>query len=122
MLLRARRFAPLFWTQLLGAFNDNLFKSALVVALTFGAFRRADLPIDTLVNLATALLVLPFFLFGSLAGQLADRFDKATLARGLKVAELVAMVVALVGFQLGSLPMLFVALFAMGTQSAFFGP
>ncbi|MEZ4248283.1 MAG: MFS transporter [Polyangiales bacterium] len=121
-LLTTRRFAPLFWTQLLGAFNDNLFKSALVVALTFGAFRRADLPIDTLVNLATALLVLPFFLFGSLAGQLADRFDKATLARGLKVAELVAMVVALVGFQLGSLPMLFVALFAMGTQSAFFGP
>ncbi|MCB9623836.1 MAG: MFS transporter, partial [Sandaracinus sp.] len=121
-LLTTRRFAPLFWTQLLGAFNDNLFKSALVVALTFGAFRRADLPIDTLVNLATALLVLPFFLFGSLAGQLADRFDKATLARGLKVAELVAMVVALVGFQLGSLPLLFVALFAMGAQSAFFGP
>ncbi|MCU0676974.1 MAG: MFS transporter [Myxococcota bacterium] len=121
-LLRTRRFAPLFWTQLLGAFNDNLFKSALVVALTFGAFRDAALPIDALVNLATALLVLPFFLFGSLAGQLADRFDKATLARALKLAELVAMVVALVGFSLASLPLLFVALFLMGTQSAFFGP
>lgn len=121
-LLRTRRFAPLFWTQLLGAFNDNLFKSALVVALTFGAFRDAALPIDALVNLATALLVLPFFLFGSLAGQLADRFDKATLARALKVGELVAMVLALVGFQLASLPLLFVSLFLMGTQSAFFGP
>lgn len=121
-LLRTRRFAPLFWTQLLGAFNDNLFKSALVVALTFGAFRDAALPIDALVNLATALLVLPFFLFGSLAGQLADRFDKATLARALKLSELVAMILALVGFQLASLPLLFVALFLMGTQSAFFGP
>ncbi len=121
-LLRTRRFAPLFWTQLLGAFNDNLFKSALVVALTFGAFRDAALPIDALVNLATALLVLPFFLFGSLAGQLADRFDKATLARALKVGELVAMVLALVGFSLASLPLLFVSLFLMGTQSAFFGP
>lgn len=121
-LLRTRRFAPLFWTQLLGAFNDNLFKSALVVALTFGAFRDAALPIDALVNLATALLVLPFFLFGSLAGQLADRFDKAKLARALKVGELVAMVLALVGFQLASLPLLFVSLFLMGTQSAFFGP
>jgi 1-acyl-sn-glycerol-3-phosphate acyltransferase len=121
-LLRTRRFAPLFWTQLLGAFNDNLFKSALVVALTFGAFRDAALPIDALVNLATALLVLPFFLFGSLAGQLADRFDKAKLARALKVAELVAMGLALIGFQLASLPLLFVSLFLMGTQSAFFGP
>jgi 1-acyl-sn-glycerol-3-phosphate acyltransferase len=121
-LLRTRRFAPLFWTQLLGAFNDNLFKSALVVALTFGAFRDAALPIDALVNLATALLVLPFFLFGSLAGQLADRFDKATLARALKVGELVAMGLALIGFQLASLPLLFVSLFLMGTQSAFFGP
>lgn len=121
-LLRTRRFAPLFWTQLLGAFNDNLFKSALVVALTFGAFRDAALPIDALVNLATALLVLPFFLFGSLAGQLADRFDKAKLARALKLAELVAMVLALIGFSLASLPLLFVSLFLMGTQSAFFGP
>lgn len=121
-LLRTRRFAPLFWTQLLGAFNDNLFKSALVVALTFGAFRDAALPIDALVNLATALLVLPFFLFGSLAGQLADRFDKAKLARALKVGELVAMVLALIGFSLASLPLLFVSLFLMGTQSAFFGP
>jgi 1-acyl-sn-glycerol-3-phosphate acyltransferase len=126
-LLRTRRFAPLFWTQLLGAFNDNLFKSALVVALTFGAFRDTGgagdgLPIDALVNLATALLVLPFFLFGSLAGQLADRFDKAKLARALKVAELVAMGLALIGFSLASLPLLFVSLFLMGTQSAFFGP
>lgn len=121
-LLRTRRFAPLFWTQLLGAFNDNLFKSALVVALTFGAFRDAALPIDALVNLATALLVLPFFLFGSLAGQLADRFDKAKLARALKVAELVAMILALIGFSIASLPLLFVSLFLMGTQSAFFGP
>lgn len=121
-LLRTRRFAPLFWTQLLGAFNDNLLKSALVVALTFGAFRRGDAPEGLLVNLATALLVLPFFLFGSLAGQLADRSDKARLARWLKRAEIGAMSLALVGFLVGSVPTLFVALFLMGAQSAFFGP
>ncbi len=121
-LLRSRRFAPLFGTQLLGAFNDNLFKSALMVALTFGTYRDAALPVDALVNLATALLVLPFVLFGSLAGQLADRFDKAALARTLKAAEVGAMVLALIGFQLGSLPLLFGSLFLMGTQSAFFGP
>ncbi|HJL26218.1 MAG TPA: MFS transporter, partial [Polyangiaceae bacterium LLY-WYZ-15_(1-7)] len=122
-LLRSRRFAPLFWTQLLGAFNDNVFKSALVVALTFGAFRDgAALETDALVNLATALLVLPFFLFSAFAGQLADRLDKATLTRALKATELGVMLLALVGFQLASLPLLFGALFLMGTQSAFLGP
>ena len=106
-LLRSRRFAPLFWTQLLGAFNDNVFKSALVVALTFGAFRDgAALETDALVNLATALLVLPFFLFSAFAGQLADRLDKATLTRALKATELGVMLLALVGFQLASLPLL----------------
>lgn len=121
-LLRARRFAPLFWTQLFGAFNDNFFKSALVVTLTFGALSSTSWSIDSLVNLSTALLVLPFFLFSALAGQLADRFDKATLIRGLKVSELCVMVLALVGFSISSLPLLFAALFMMGTQSAFFGP
>lgn len=123
-LLRARRFGPLFLTQLLGAFNDNLFKSALVVALTFGALRESaeSVGIDVLVNLATGLLVLPFFLFSATAGQLADRFDKAQLTRWLKRTELAVMSLAVLGFALGSVPLLFASLFAMGAQSAFFGP
>ena len=93
-----------------------------MVTLTFGAMRSTEWSIDSLVNLSTALLVLPFFLFSALAGQLADRFDKARLIRALKVTELLVMLVALVGFVISSLPLLFGALFMMGTQSAFFGP
>lgn len=121
-LLRTSRFAPLFWTQLLGAFNDNLLKSAIVAALTFGTLQRADMPLDVLVNVVTGLLVLPFFFFSAVAGQIADRMDKSTLARVLKVVELGAMGLAAAGFVTGSVHVLLLALFAMGTQSAFFGP
>lgn len=123
-LLRSRRFGPLFFTQLLGAFNDNLFKSALVVALTFGVLAEQASAVGTgaLVNLATALLVLPFFLFSATAGQLADRFDKARLIRFFKRTELAVMALAVLGFAVSSVPLLFVSLFLMGTQSAFFGP
>ncbi len=120
-LLRTRRFGPLFRTQLLGAFADNLLKSALVAALAFGGL-HTTMPVPALINVATALLVLPFFLFGALAGQLADRFDKARMVRVLKTVEVLVLGVALVGFVTESAPLLFVALFGMGTQSAFFGP
>ncbi|NOY94339.1 MAG: MFS transporter [Deltaproteobacteria bacterium] len=121
-LLRSRRFAPLFFTQLLGALNDNLFKSALVITLTFGVTARTEVSLDALVNMSSALLILPFFLFSALAGQLADNFDKAWLTRTLKRVEFGVMLLAVLGFQLNSLPLLFAALFMMGTQSAFFGP
>ena len=120
-LLRTRRFGPLFRTQLLGAFADNLLKSALVAALAFGGL-HTTMPVATLINVATALLVLPFFLFGALAGQLADRFDKARMVRVLKGVEVLVLGLAFVGFATESAPLLFVALFGMGTQSAFFGP
>lgn len=120
-LLRTRRFGPLFRTQLLGAFADNLLKSALVAALAFGGL-HTTMPVPALINIATALLVLPFFLFGALAGQLADRFDKARMVRVLKTVEVLVLGLALVGFVTESAPLLFVALFGMGTQSAFFGP
>jgi len=121
-LLRTRRFAPLFVTQLLGALNDNLFKAALVVMLTVGTAERTSISVETLVNLASALLILPFFLFSALAGALADKLEKARLIRALKVTEVAVMLVAAVGFHLGSLPLLFASLFLMGAQSAFFGP
>lgn len=122
MLLLRRRFAPLFVTQLLGALNDNLFKSALVVTVTLGGAARAGLGVDALVNVASALLILPFFLFSALAGQLADKLDKARLIRALKLTEVAVMGLAALGFHLGSLPLLLGALFLMGAQSAFFGP
>ncbi len=121
-LLRTRRFAPLFVTQLLGALNDNLFKAALVVTLTVGLAGRDPRGVDTLVHLSSALLILPFFLFSALAGQLADKLEKARLIRALKLTELAVMGLAVVGFHSGSLTLCFVALFLMGTQSAFFGP
>jgi 1-acyl-sn-glycerol-3-phosphate acyltransferase len=121
-LLRTRRFAPLFATQLLGALNDNLFKSALVVMLTVGTAAHAGLPVDTLVNLSSALLILPFFFFSSLAGELADKLDKSRMIRALKLFELAVMVAAAIGFWLDSLPVLFVCLFLLGVQAAFFGP
>lgn len=121
-LLRARRFAPLFLTQFLGALNDNVLKSALIVVLTFGAAAQTGASLSLLINLCTALLILPFFLFSALAGQIADRVDKAKLIRGLKLAEIVIMGVATLGFAISSVPLLMTALFLMGSQSAFFGP
>lgn len=121
-LLRTRRFAPLFVTQLLGALNDNVFKSALVITVTFGAAAQTELSLDALVNLSSALLIVPFFVFSALAGQLADTMDKAKLTRTLKLVEFAVMAVAVVGFHTASLPLLFASLFMMGTQSAFFGP
>jgi hypothetical protein len=121
-LLRQRRFLPFFLTQFLGAFNDNLFKNALVMLLVFDASRRASLAPALLVNVAAGLFILPFFLFSATAGQLADKYDKSRLIRIIKLAEIAIMGVAAAGFAAGSLALLFVALFLTGVQSALFGP
>lgn len=121
-LLKTRRFAPFFATQFLGAFNDNLFKNALVVLLTFQAAQWTTLKPELLANLAAGIFILPFFLFSATAGQLADKFDKARLARLVKVLEMVIMGVAAAGFTLHSLPVLMVALFLLGLHSTLFGP
>jgi MFS family permease len=120
-LLRTRRFAPFFWTQLLGALNDNLYKNALVILFAFGA-AQAALSTDTLVNLAGGVFVLPFFLFSATAGQLADRWEKSRLVRAVKVLEIAVMALAAVGLHLRSVTVLLVALFLMGFHSALFGP
>ena len=80
-LLSSRRFAPLFLTQFLGAFNDNLFKNALVVLVTFQSAQWTSMRPEILANLAAGLFILPFFFFSATAGQLADKYDKAMLAR-----------------------------------------
>lgn len=121
-LLKQKRFAPFFATQFLGAFNDNLFKNALVVLLTFQAARWTTLRPELLANLAAGIFILPFFLFSATAGQLADKFDKAWLARLVKVLEMAIMGVAAAGFFLTSLPVLMGALFLLGCHSTLFGP
>jgi MFS family permease len=121
-LLRSRRFLPLFVTQFLGAFNDNLYKNGMVVLLVFQAERWTTIPPALLGNIAAGIFILPFFLFSATAGQLADKFDKARLARLVKILEIAIMAVALVGFMAHSLAGLLTALFLLGCHSTLFGP
>ena len=118
-LLAERRFAPLFWCQFLSAFNDNLLKNALVFLLLWGVGGEGA---GTLIALAGAVFIAPFFLLSGLAGEMADRFDKALLARRLKGAEIGVAGVAALGLLLPSVPLLFAALAGFGTVSALFGP
>lgn len=121
-LLRERRFLPFFGTQFLGAFNDNLFKNALVVLLTFQAASWTSLDPGILANLAAGIFILPFFIFSATAGQLADKYDKALLSRLVKLLEVVIMLLAGLGFAIHSLPVLLGALFLLGCHSTLFGP
>ena len=121
-LLGTRRFGPLFLTQFLGAFNDNLYKNALVVLVTFQSAQWTSMRPEILANLAAGLFILPFFFFSATAGQLADKYDKAMLARLTKLLEVVIMLVAIAGFLLHSLTLLLAALFLLGLQSTLFGP
>ena len=118
-LLAERRFAPLFWCQFLSAFNDNLLKNALVFLLLWGVGGEGA---GAQVALAGGVFIAPFFLLSGLAGEMADRFDKALLARRLKGAEIVVAGMAALGFALHSVPLLFAALAGFGTVSALFGP
>ena len=118
-LMSSRRFAPLFWSQLLAALNDNLLKNALAMLVVYKLAMESGPALGTL---AGAALVLPFFLFSALAGQLADKFDKAKVAARVRLMEIPIAVLAAAGFLLPSVPLLFVALVLFGTLSAFFGP
>lgn len=120
-LLFERKFYPLFWLQFLGAFNDNLFKNAMVMLITF---RMSQTPEQTglLITLAAGLFILPFFIFSSLAGQIADRYPKSFLVKRIKLAEVLIMLLGGLAIISGSLELLFTTLFLMGAQSAFFGP
>ncbi len=129
-LLKQRRFLPLFVTQLLGAFNDNLFKNAMVLFVVYGVFN--DEASETAFSaVATGLFILPFFLLSALAGQLADTRDKARIIRIVKFCEILIMIVGGAGLVLAwlgfavhliAIPLMMLALFAMGIHSTFFGP
>jgi len=121
-LFHSKRFLPLFLTQFLGAFNDNLLKNALVMLVTYQVAVRTGDNAQVLVTLAAGLFILPFFLFSATAGQLADKCDRAQLTRIIKVAEIAIMAIAIVGFATQSVWLLLFALFCMGVHSTFFGP
>jgi 1-acyl-sn-glycerol-3-phosphate acyltransferase len=121
-LLVERRFWPLFWTQFLGAFNDNLFKNALAITVAYRSLSLAGLGSNQLVVAFAGIFIFPFFLFSATAGQLADRYVKAHMIRWVKVFEVAIMTLAGIGFATDSLPLLVAVLFLMGLQSTFFGP
>jgi 1-acyl-sn-glycerol-3-phosphate acyltransferase len=121
-LLRQRRFGPFFWTQFLGAFNDNVFKTALLTILTYDALNWTSLDPGLLNNLIPGLFILPFVLFSATAGQLADKFEKSTLARYVKILEIAIMAIAAFGWMMHSLWLLVAAVVGMGLHSTLFGP
>ena len=121
-LLGKRRFAPLFATQFLGAFNDNLYRSAMLFLVAFQILNGDPDKAALVAVIAGGIFILPYFLFSSLAGQLADRIDKARMARIVKFAEVAIMLVGAAALMGASLPLLMVVLFAMGVHSTFFGP
>ena len=121
-LLGQRRFAPFFWAQFLGAGNDNLFKFAFTVMVTFGTAGATGLAPALVVQLIAALFILPFLLFSATSGQLADKYDKAVLIRFVKSLEIVIMAIALYGFTAKNVPALLACTFLLGLHSTLFGP
>ena len=120
-LLGKRRFAPFFWTQALGAFNDNAFRNALVILVAFQMGLDAH-TVSLYTNLAPALFILPFFLFSATAGQLAEKYEKSRIIRYVKLFEIGAMVLAAIGFYTHHTSLLLIVLFLMGLHSTMFGP
>ena len=121
-LLKTRRFLPLLVTVLLGAANDNVFKNALLILILFSVGREAPMEETVLVTVASAIFILPFFIFSATAGQLADKYEKSGMIRWIKFAEVLIMGAGVAALQFGDVYWLLGVLFLMGVQSAFFGP
>ncbi len=121
-LMRDRKFAPVFWTQFLGAFNDNVFKTGITMLIAFGDGHPFVENRESGVSLAMGIFILPFFLLSAYAGLLSDKFSKARLMRATKIWEIFVMLIGSVGFLTTNMTLLFITLFMMGAQSTFFGP
>jgi 1-acyl-sn-glycerol-3-phosphate acyltransferase len=121
-LLRERRFAPFFWTQFLGAMNDNVFKIGFTSLVTYQSARFSGVDPKTVAFLISAIFIAPFVLFSATAGQIADKYDKAMLARWVKTFEIAVMLIGATGFWLHSAPLLYACTFLMGVHSTVFGP
>ena len=119
LLMLSRRFAPLFWTQFFSAFNDNFLKNSLVFLILFKIGGSHG---EALITLAGAVFIAPYFFLSAFGGQMADRYDKAIVARRLKLAEIAISVIAIIGFAIHSVPLLFAALFGFGVIGSLFGP
>lgn len=122
MILADKKFSPFFWTQFLGAFNDNFYKNALLLLITFKGIQIMGLAPSSTVAVASGIFILPFFIFSPIAGIICDKFEKAKVIRITKVWEIFVMGLATLGFYLNNYGLLLIVLFLMGTQSAFFGP
>jgi MFS family permease len=121
-LFTQRRFLPFFTTQFLGALNDNLFKNALLVIIVSLGVSEAASSTNFLTNLAAGLFILPYFLFSTTAGQLADKYDKAFLIRRIKFAEIIIMLIGCYALYSTNIALMMFILFLLGVQSSFFGP
>lgn len=121
-LLKQKRFLPFFITQFLGAFNDNIFKNALIILIAFQGAKMVGDDVNMLTNLSAALFILPFFLFSATAGQWIDKNEKSLSIRRIKLLEVAIMLCAAYAFYEGQIYMLIGLLFMMGTQSTLFGP
>jgi acyl-[acyl-carrier-protein]-phospholipid O-acyltransferase/long-chain-fatty-acid--[acyl-carrier-protein] ligase len=118
-LLLSRRFAPLFWCQFFSAFSDNFLKNALVFLILFKIGGSAA---ESLITLAAAVFIAPYFFLSAFGGEMADRYDKAIVAQRLKLCEIGVSIIAIIGFVMHSVPLLFLALFAFGVIGSQFGP
>jgi acyl-[acyl-carrier-protein]-phospholipid O-acyltransferase/long-chain-fatty-acid--[acyl-carrier-protein] ligase len=118
-LMTTRRFAPLFWCQFFSAFNDNFLKTSLVFLILF---KLTGPDSEALITLAGATLMFPFFVLSAIGGEIADRYDKAMVAERLKRIEIAVAALAVLGFWLHSIPLLFLALLLFGVIEALFGP
>ncbi|HEY6859809.1 MAG TPA: acyl-[ACP]--phospholipid O-acyltransferase [Pseudolabrys sp.] len=118
-LLLSRRFAPLFWCQFFSAFSDNFLKTALVFLILFKIGGAAG---ESLITLAAAVFIAPYFFLSGLGGEMADRYDKAIVAQRLKLMEIGVAMIAVAGFAVHSVPTLFAALFGFGVIGSLFGP
>jgi len=121
-LIGTRRFTPILFASAFGTFNDNLFKNALILLATYHGLTVAGLASDIVVPIAATMFTGAMFFFSATAGQIADRYDKAVIMRQAKLAEIVLMVLAGIGFILSNGPLLMLTLFLMGAQSAIYSP
>ncbi|MGH8477966.1 MAG: MFS transporter [Methylococcales bacterium] len=121
-LMEEKRFRAFFFTQFLGAFNDNVFKTALITLVAFHTTGLTSMDGATLATVLPGLFILPFFLFSATAGQIADKYEKSRIMRMVKVFEIGIMLFAGAGFFLNELGLLIIALFMMGVHSTLFGP
>lgn len=121
-LMKSRRFLPLFCVQFLGALEDNIFKNALIIFITFTLADKLSINSSILVAMAGGVFILPYFLFSATAGQIADRHEKSFLIQCIAFAEILIMAFAITGFVFQSVTILMTVLFLTGIQSAFFGP